>query len=294
MSNPIVLVTGASGRTGRAVIAALAACSARPRAFHRREDQRDAVAAAGAAESAIGDLNDADSLKRATEGCDAVVHIGPPMEAKEVEQTEALLDAAARGGVSRFVYYSVMHPLRREVRHHRLKLDAEEKVIESGLPYTIVQPMRYMQHLEPIWSQVTGEGVHAMPFGVDKRFSLVDLLDLADAAAVVATQAGHLYATYELAGSEALSMGDAAQILSEELGRPVQARAVSLEEMAAGARAKGLSEDRIAQMQVMNGHYDAYGFLGNPNVLGWILGRPPTTFRAYVRRLISERAGRTP
>ena len=36
-----------------------------------------------------------------------------------------------------------MHPLRRAVRHHRLKLDAEEALIESGLPYAIVLPMPY-------------------------------------------------------------------------------------------------------------------------------------------------------
>ncbi len=40
--------------------------------------------------------------------------------------------AAKDAGVSRFIYYSVMHPLRREVRHHSLKLDTEEMLIESG------------------------------------------------------------------------------------------------------------------------------------------------------------------
>ena len=44
------------------------------------------------------------------------------------------INSALARGVSRFVYYSVMHPLRRAVRHHRLKLDAEEALIESGPP----------------------------------------------------------------------------------------------------------------------------------------------------------------
>ncbi len=290
MSQPRVMVTGGGGRTGRAILQALAKAGAAPHAFHRREEQRDGLLALGAVSTALGDLNDPASLARAAEGCDVVIHVGPPMEPREVEQTLAVLDAAAQGGAQRFIYYSVMHPLRREVRHHRLKLDAEEKVIESGMPYTIVQPMRYMQHLEPIWGQVTGEGVHAMPFDVDKRFNIVDLADLAAATAAVATQPGHLSATYELAGPEALSMRDVAQVLSEELGRPVTARAIPLDELARTAKAKGLSDDRVEQMVVMNGHYDAYGFLGNPNVLGWILGRAPGDFRSYVRRLIA--AGR--
>lgn len=287
MSQPRVMVTGGGGRTGRAIIQALVKAGARPRAFHRKEEQRDGLLAIGAESTAIGDLNDAASLDRAAEGCDVVIHVGPPMEPREVEQTLAVLDAGAKGGAQRFVYYSVMHPLRREVRHHRLKLDAEEKVIESSMPYTIVQPMRYMQHLDPIWGQVKGEGVHAMPFSVDRRFNLVDLADLAAATAAVAVQPGHLSATYELAGPEALSMADCAAILSEELGRTVAARAIPLDEMARNAKAKGLSDDRVEQMKVMNGHYDAYGFLGNPNVLSWILGRPPGDYRSYVRRLVA-------
>ncbi len=50
----------------------------------------------------------------------------------------------------------------REVRHNRLKLDAEEVLIESGLPYTIVQPMRYMQHLALIWHKVLGHSRDAI------------------------------------------------------------------------------------------------------------------------------------
>jgi uncharacterized protein YbjT (DUF2867 family) len=283
------LVTGANGRTGRAVIQALAAVGAPVRAFVRREGQGPDLLALGASEIAVGDLSDAASLKAAAQDCDTLIHIGPPMHPEEVAQTGHALKAARAAGAGHFVYYSVMHPLRREVRHHRLKLDAEEEVIESGLPYTILQPCRYMQHLEPIWSQVTEQGVHPMPFGVDKRFSLVDVLDLAAATAKVVVEGpAHHWATYELAGPEALSMRDVADELSLALGRPVEARQISLDDLAVAGRAKGLDEDRIQQMQVMNRHYDAHGFLGNANVLTWLLGRPPTPFKAYVERLIAR------
>jgi hypothetical protein len=55
--------------------------------------------------------------------------------------------------------------------------------------------------------------------------------------------------------------------------------------MADAARAKGLPEDRIEQMRIMNAHYDRHGFEGNPHVLESLLGRPATTFAAYVQRL---------
>ena len=48
----------------------------------------------------------------------------------KTEITSRFIDSALSTCTSRFVYYSVMHPLRRAVRHHRLKLDAEEALIE--------------------------------------------------------------------------------------------------------------------------------------------------------------------
>lgn len=283
--NPRVLVTGANGRTGRAVVAALAQRGAAVRAFLRRSEQWPAIQALGAADHAVGDMGDLASIRAALAGCSALVHIGPPMHPREKEMTALFLQAAQELSLPHFVYWSVMHPLRTEVRHHRLKLETEELVVESELPYTIVQPTRYMQHLENIWAQVTGQGVHAMPFGTRVTFNVADLADLADAAAIAVTQPGHLYATYELAGPEALSQDDMARIAGEVIGRPVMARAVPIEEMQAKARAAGASDDRIEQMTVMNRHYDRHGFRGNPNVLRMVLGREPTRFRAYVERL---------
>lgn len=287
MPQPLILVTGANGRTGRAVIAELRSGDVPVRALIRQPNQAAGVQALGAAETVLGDLDDETLVDAAVAGSTAVVHIGPPMHPNEVSQTSRILAAARRHGVAHLVYYSVMHPLRREVRHHRLKLDAEEKVIEGGVPYTILQPIRYMQHLEPIWNEVRKTGIHAMPYNVDIGFTAVDLADLAKAVARVVRNPRHFHATYELAGPETLSQRGMARILSEELGREVIARAIPLDEMAEAARRRGVPEDRIAQMRVMNDHYDRFGFLGNPNVLTWIIGQPPGTFRNYVRRLLS-------
>jgi uncharacterized protein YbjT (DUF2867 family) len=287
-----VLVSGAHGRTGRAVVGALAG-AAQVRAFLRNPAQQAAVEALGAAGTAIGDMTDRASIVRALEGCDALVHIGPPMHPLEREMTGHFIAAALEVGLPHFVYYSVLQPLRREIRHHRLKLEAEEDLVESGLTYTIVQPSRYMQHLDPIWKSVLAEGVHSMPFSTAVRFNVADLRDLAEAVARVvlesaagAAQPGcHHFATYELAGPEALSQDDMARIITEVTGQPVVARALPIAEMQAKARAAGASDDRIAQMTAMNQHYDGHGMRGNPRVLAMLLGREPTGFRAYVRRL---------
>ena len=151
-----VLVTGAHGRTGKPVVKALSAKGASVIAFVRDSAQEAEMTALGASGIAVGDMDDP-TIAPAVAGCDVIVHIGPPMHPDEKTMTSHFIQAAKDAGLSKFVYYSVMHPLRREVRHHSLKLDTEELLIESGMPYSIVQPMRYMQHLEPIWKKVMEE-----------------------------------------------------------------------------------------------------------------------------------------
>lgn len=281
----LILITSANGKTGRMVLKALVKRGANVRAFIRDEKQFEALQALGAKECFVGDLGRQQDLADALKGVSKVFHIGPPMHPEETEITRMLVDAAKSAGVEHFVYYSVMHPIRREVRHHRLKLDGEEHLIESDLPYTILQPSRYMQHLAPIWSKVVNDNVHMMPFSVDKRFSVVDLEDLAEASAIVATEPGHLYAVYELAGAQALSQKDMAATISEVIGKKVEARATDWAALEAAARANGANEDRVEQMLTMNRHYDRHGFQGNPNVLTMILGRKPTPYKTFVERL---------
>ncbi len=289
-----ILLTAANGRTGRAVLTQLSKAGADVKVFLRDERQWPALQERGATSYAVGDMENASTINAAMASCEAIIHIGPPMHPNEVEITSRFIDAALAHSVSRFVYYSVMHPLRRAVRHHRLKLDAEETLVESGLPYTIVQPMRYMQHLALIWNKVLETGIHAMPFNIDVKFNVADLRDLAEATAIVATNPGHLYATYELAGLEALSQRDMATVISRVLGREIRAAALSLEQVEKNARAAGASDDRITQMLTMNKHYDQFGFRGNPNVLRWILGREPNTFENYVTRLAAGSPGTSP
>ena len=287
-----ILLTAANGRTGRAVLTQLSKAGADVRVFLRDERQWPALQQLGAKSYALGNMENASTINAAMASCDTIIHIGPPMHPNEVEITSRFIDTALSHDISRFVYYSVMHPLRRAVRHHRLKLDAEEALIESGLPYTIVQPMRYMQHLALIWNKVLETGIHAMPFNIDVRFNVADLRDLAEATAIAATNPGHLYATYELAGTEALSQREMAAVISRVLGREIRAAAWSLEQVEKNARAAGANDDRVTQILTMNKHYDQFGFRGNPNVLRWILGREPNTFENYVTGLAARSGAR--
>ena len=279
-----ILLTGASGKTGRRSLAKLVAAGAAVRALVRRQAAADELTTAGARETIVGDLFDADVMRRAMQSASTVLHICPPMDEREADLACRMTDMAKGAGVERLVLYSVLHPFI-DVPHHRRKLTAEHHLIESGLPYTILQPGRYMEHLRPIWPEVLREGVHRMPFSVDARFSLVDLDDLADAVTIVLTQPGHADATYQLAGPEALSQTACADIIGAVLDRPIRAEARPIDDFIAKARAGGMPEARLAVMRAMNRHYDSHGLRGNPNVLRWLIGRAPTTFRQFVETL---------
>lgn len=284
MDSEPILITAASSKTGRQALAALVRRGARARVLVRRGEAGEELRAAGAAEVVVGDLFDRDVLGKAMQGARQVLHICPPMHPQEDALAKTAIELCREAAVSRLVLYSVLHPLLLDVPHHRRKLEAERALVESGLPYVVLQPSRYMQHLLPIWKTVKETGVHSMPFDVAQRFSVVDLADLAEVAAKVLTEPGHDNATYPLAGPAALSQTDMAQTLSELLGKPVRAVEKPLEDFRKEATAAGMPAARVDTMCTMLQHYGAHGLTGNPNILTWLLGRPPTTFRAFVQR----------
>jgi NAD(P)H dehydrogenase (quinone) len=218
-------------------------------------------------------------------GAWAIYHICPNMHPDEVAIGQVVIAAARAAGVERLVYHSVLHPQTEAMPHHWQKLHVEEKLFESGLPYTILQPAAYMQNVLAYWNQIVEQGVYPVPYSVEARLSLVALEDVAEAAGIVLTESRHIGATYELAGPEPLSQVEVAATLSQRLGRPVHAQTVPLDEWERKARTSGMSDYAIETLLQMFRYYDRFGLCANPNVLTWLLHRPATTFAAFIARI---------
>jgi NAD(P)H dehydrogenase (quinone) len=281
----VILVTGAAGKTGQAVIGALAARGAPVRALVHRPEQAPVVEALGAGQVVFGDMRARATLEEVCAGVRAVYHICPNISPNEVTMGRVVVAAARSAGVRHLVYHSVLHPQVEAMPHHWLKLRVEEHLLASGLPYTLLQPAAYMQNLLAYWTAIVQEGIYAVPYAAETRLSLVDLGDVAEAAAVVLTEPGHQGATYELAGAEVLSQTEVAAVLSQCLSRPVRAVAIPREEWEEQARATGLGDYQVETLLRMFEYYERHGFWGNPRVLGWLLGRPPTCLAAFVERV---------
>jgi len=285
----IILVTGAAGKTGRAVLRALARRGERCRALVRRPEQAAVVQHAGASDVIVGDMADPTVLAVAAEGARVVYHICPNMHPDELAIGQAAIHAARAARVERFVYHSVLHPQTEAMPHHWQKLRVEERLFESGLAFTVLQPAAYMQNVLAHWARIVEQGVYAVPYATHARLGMVDLEDVAEAAAIVLTEPGHEGATCELAGPEVLTQTDIAGILAHRLGREVDVETIPLATWRAQAIQSGLGPYQIDTLVKMFEYYERHGFWGNPRVLTWLLGRPPSGFAAFVARTVAEK-----
>lgn len=278
----MILVTGAAGKTGLAVLRALAAAGAETRAFVRRDEYRERVEAAGANDVAIGDLEKPGDMQSALEAADALYLILPNMHPHEEHLGKRIVRQALAAGLPRLVYHSVLYPQIEAMPHHWQKLRVEEALVASGLDFTILQPAAYMQNILGYWEAIANEGRYSLPYSVDALSTPVDLEDVAAIAAKILTEDGHSHATYELCGPETLSACDQAAIVGQHLGSKVKVEAISIDEWRAAA--EGLPAYAQDTLAAMFSYYDQHGFAGNGRVLEMLLGRPPTSFAQFVTR----------
>ena len=284
----MILITGAAGKTGRAIIQALAKHGETVRALVHRPDQVPSLHALGVEDVFVGDLRDRSVLEHAVEGVRAIYHIAPNVNPDEVSIGRNAIDAAQSAGVEHFVFHSVLHPQVEAMPHHWLKLRVEELLLQSGLSYTILQPAAYMQNILAYWDQILN-GKYLLPYSPEARLSLVDLEDVAEAAGNVLTQPGHNYETIELVGTPALSQVEVAETLTEQLGRPVTIEVVPIGTWEQKARKSGLGDYQILTLTKMFCYYESYGFTGNSNALSVLLQRQPTSFADFVRRIMDNK-----
>ena len=106
---------------------------------------------------------DETTLDQLLEGARAIYHICPSVDPDEATVGEMLIDASKSAGVERFVFHSVMHPQITALTHHAQKLIVEEKLIQSGLWFTILQPASYMQN---VMDRTRGDNARGIPNNV--------------------------------------------------------------------------------------------------------------------------------
>jgi uncharacterized protein YbjT (DUF2867 family) len=224
----MILVTGASGRTGGELVRLLTARGKPVRALVRDAARGVPLEQLGA-QVVVGDFLDPASLDRAVERARKVYLCTPP-DQRKLELETNMIDAAARGGVEHVVKMSSIGASRDSpmalLRWHR---EIEEYLEASGMAYTHLRPHYFMQNTPRLAPLVQRDGRFSLPMG-EGRISIVDTRDVAAVAAVALTKDGHVGETYVVTGPEPLSYGDIATKIGAATGSPVRYVAVSAEE----------------------------------------------------------------
>jgi uncharacterized protein YbjT (DUF2867 family) len=278
----MILVTGSGGKTGRAVIRALLKQGASVRGIEILESRAQGIRELGA-EAYIGDMNNVEDLTRAADGVDAIYHICPNVHPNEIELGETVIAAALKAGVPRFVFHSLCHSQIEALPNHWYKLRVEEKIKESGLNFTILQPTPYMQNVLGQWDNVLNHSFYEIPYKPSTLLGMVDLGDIAEVASLVlTTPKTYDWATYELAGPEVLSQDDIVATISRVIGKEVRLQEISRPDWGKRALAGGMSEYNVEALLKMFAFMESNGFWGNPGVLEWLLGRKARRFEEWV------------
>jgi uncharacterized protein YbjT (DUF2867 family) len=280
-------MVGATGANAGLVLPELNKRGVTVRALVRDEQRAAAAESNGAAETVVGDLTDPASLVGAADGVDGVFHIGPAFAPREAEMGVGMVNAAKSAGVRKFVFSGVIHPSISAMTNHAAKLPVEDALYNSGLDFTVLQPAMFMQNLAASWPQIVAEGRFALPYSVTAKVCWVDYRDVAEVAAIAFTSDRLSHGTFELCAPGLVDRVEMAAMLSDVLGRQVNAAEVPLHEFASRVP-EGPVRDGMTRMLA---HYDRHGFAGgNALVLRAILGREPRSLPDYFRELAASGA----
>ena len=281
-----ILVTGSTGRIGTEVITRLAASSASVRALTRSPEKASFPAGVTAVQ---GDLLDADAMRRALTGV-RTLFLLVSNAPDELTQAINTLGLAHEAGVTGVVYLSVTRSAEYvDVSHFTSKHAVERMIERMDLPATVLRPSYFFQNDASFRDPLTRAGLYVAPIG-DKGVSMVDVRDIADAAAIELLRRHRSMAplpreTYELSGPDALTGASAAAVWAEALGRDIRYAGGDLDafETAVKARAPAwLAYDLRAMMH----RYQSDGAVATAadlDRLTTLLGRAPRTYRDFVR-----------
>jgi len=223
-----VLVIGATGNQGGAVVQALLPKDHSIRTLTRKPDS---PAAKRLTEQGVevlkGDFSDPDSLLKAVSGVDTVYAMTTPFEAgakAEVKQGIAIADAAKKAGVGHFIFGSVANADRNTgIPHFDSKFEVEKHVASLGIPYTISAPVFFMDnHLSPWFLPALKEGKLKLAMPADRKLQQVSVKNIGAFVAALVERRDEVFGKrIDIAGDE-LTGDESASILSKASGQEIK------------------------------------------------------------------------
>lgn len=289
----MILVAGATGRLGGSIARKLLEQGRPIRILVRQGSSYDDLLAAGA-QAVTGDLKDPPSLRIACAGVDAVITTANSLgrggddtvESVDLLGNRNLVDAAAAEGVDRFVFTSVLGASTLSPAPFiRAKAETEQRLGESGMSWTALQPDAFMDTWIPM--VVGGPALAGQPVTIvgegGRRHSFVAMRDVAAYAVAALDHPDPASRTLPLGGPQALTWQDIVDEFARELGRPVALQAVP-----PGRPVPGLP-DFVAELLAVLDTYDSHVDMSEPPSTYGVQSTPAIEFvRDFVAGTVSR------
>jgi uncharacterized protein YbjT (DUF2867 family) len=281
----MILVTGASGSVGKAVLAEVARSGAPHRAMYR--SKQEAAKAPAGTETAIADFSDKASLAAALRGVDSVYLVCSPIP--DLVQLEGnVIEAGQAAGVRRVVLNSALGAGDYGKSFPSWHRKVEDKLKATKLAYCILRPNSFMQNVLTYYApSIRAQGAFYGAMG-NARTSYLDVRDIAVVAAKVLRGGEHDGKTYELNGPEALTYPEVAQKISQHAGIAAKYVDIPVDAQRKAMLDQGMPDWQVTALLDLQEYYTG-GKAGTVDgVLQRLLGRPSITMDKFLAEFAAE------
>jgi len=289
----MILVTGATGLTGGALVRRLSAAGVSVRALARNASRAEGLSALPQVEVVEGDMAHPATLDPALRDVDRAMLISSA-DPTMLQVQSNFIDAAAAAGVKHVVKLSgIIADADSPFRFARMHGEIERRLEASGMAFTHLRAGEFMHAYFRQVPSILATGQLLRPME-DARIASIDVDDIAEVAAAVLTGSGHEGSIYPLTGPEALSMADVAEKLSAATGNRIQYVNVAPEQATSAQLAAGMppyTADALAELfaERRKGKEAQVS-----PVVQTILRRPATSFEEFAERHAAVFRGEQP
>ena len=262
-----ILVIGATGKTGRRIVARL------------RAGDRPVRPASRTSEVAF-DWTDESTWNAALAGVSAI-YIALPLTPVP---TQELVDRAVASGVRRLVALSGRGADTWDAGFGQDMVALEQAVQESGVEWSILRASNFAQNFseDAFWEPIMAGDVQLPVGGVPEPF--IDVEDVAEVAAALLTRDDQVGKIIEVTGPESLTWGDAIGLIAKEIGRDVRFVDVAPEEFVTLQTSAGVPQEDVETLDTMFAEIRRGKLTAPTDGVREVLGRKPRSFDAYVAR----------
>ena len=282
----MILITGASGNAGGAVLHEVLKNGSGVRAMVRSKE--DSAKVPQGATAVIADFADKQSLSRALEGVDAAYLVCSPVR-ELVELESNMIDACREAGVKHMVLNSALGAGDFAKSFPSWHRKVEDKLKGSGIDFTILRPNGFMQNLIAYFApSIRSEGAFYQSTG-SAKVSHIDVRDIAVAAAkILSSPAHHSRKIYELSGPEALSYAEIAEKISKATGRKVQYVDIPPDAQRKALLDMGTPDFLVTALLELQEYYASGKASTVDGTLESLINRAPTTMDEFLKEFADQ------